>query len=629
MRASATFLAARRAHAPSAPKLKFCALWIIALLAFACLRPVSADARSSVRAAERTDPGATVRSAARISLSVTSPVPGAVVSGSVRWRVVARSRDGVRKVRFFVDGRLAWVEGMAPWVFGGDRGFLHTFRFRDGEHELTAIATSRRGRSARRTVKVRFANSPIGLPGDAHKPASPPAAAAPGTETVADPAGSTPGSPGTTAGPSAATGEPTAPTGGPTAPAGGPTSSTGEPTPPVGDPNPPGGPTPPAAATALDHAHVRVTWPATSGAERAQILRDGILLDSRPAAVGRYVDSMLWFSTTYAYTIRMLDADGAVITTHGPLSATTAPLPPGGFPVAFASTAAGAAIWATPIPAAPAISPRNAEFMSYLTAHATNPNLTTRRYGVPVYEAEANDALFGPFTCTYACDINRDGKVPMPPHAAPDEGTDHHMTVLSQDGSRAWDYYKPVKNGSGVWTGTGAGVIVDMRGSGIVPKTLAGANAANMASLAGLIRPEELAQGHIDHAVTIGIPGIAGGAPACPATHNVGTTSDPNALPEGARLQLDPAVDVDSLPIPAWQKTIARALQVYGAYVRDNAGALTVYAETSTPTVGGRRYDAWIKAGLGFSASAGSQGFSAAFPWNRLRVLDFKYGPDC
>ncbi|MBK5230664.1 MAG: hypothetical protein JJE27_05765, partial [Thermoleophilia bacterium] len=130
-------------------------------------------------------------------------------------------------------------------------------------------------------------------------------------------------------------------------------------------------------------------------------------------------------------------------------------------------------------------------------------------------------------------------------------------------------------------------------------------------------------------ALVIGIPGIAGGAPACPATHNVGTTSDPNALPEGARLQLDPALSVDALSIPAWQKTIAKAMQKYGVYVRDNSGTLSLYGETSSATVGGRRYDGWNKANLGFSTTAGSQGISSAFPWSKLRVLDFKYGPDC
>lgn len=368
-----------------------------------------------------------------------------------------------------------------------------------------------------------------------------------------------------------------------------------------------------------------MTWPAASGAVTAEIARDGQVLATRPAQTGRYTDSMLWFSTTYDYRVRLLDGTGAPIAEYGPLAATTAALPPGGMPVAFAGTS----IWTGPIADDPAVSPRNAEFMSYLTANVKNPNLTTRRYGIPVYEAEAADPLFGPLTCVYACDINRNGTVPIPGHAAPDEGTDRHMTVLSDDGRTAWDYYKPVKNASGAWTGTSAGVIVDMAGNGIVAKNLAGATAANMSSLAGLIRPEELVQGRIDHALAIGIPGIAGGAPACPATHNVATTSDPNALPEGARLQLDPALNVDGLSIPGWQKTIARAMQRYGVYVRDNAGALTIYGETSTPTVGGRRYDAWNKAALGFSTTAGSQGFSASFPWNRLRVLDFRYGPDC
>jgi hypothetical protein len=81
------------------------------------------------------------------------------------------------------------------------------------------------------------------------------------------------------------------------------------------------------------------------------------------------------------------------------------------------------------------------------------------------------------------------------------------------------------------------------------------------------------------------------------------------------RLQLDPSVNVRALNLPAWQKTIARALQQYGAYVRDqtDAGDADFYAEntldrTSKPT--------WAQLGIRPDSR-----FSPNFPWRRMRVL--------
>ena len=60
----------------------------------------------------------------------------------------------------------------------------------------------------------------------------------------------------------------------------------------------------------------------------------------------------------------------------------------------------------------------------------------------------------------------------------------------------------------------------------------------------------------------------------------VGLTRPPNVLPipEGARVQLDPALDLDSLSLTPWQKVIARALQRYGMYLADTAGTTSLTA---------------------------------------------------
>jgi hypothetical protein len=325
---------------------------------------------------------------------------------------------------------------------------------------------------------------------------------------------------------------------------------------------------------------------------------------------------MLWFDTSYSYTVKVLDGAGRLLDTHGPIAARTQPLPASGYP----PTMGWSTVWALPVSPSHPTSPRSAEFVNYLASKSTNANMTTRAYGVPVFEAEANDPVYGPFTCAYGCNI---GKVQIPPYAGPDPGSDAHMAVLSSDGLTEWDFFKPVKNTSGAWTGTSAGVTIDIQGSGIVPANLGGANAANFALLGGLIRPEEIAAGRISHALALGIPGIASGRPACPATKNVGVNG--GVIPEGTRFQLDPSLNVAALGLSVWEQVVARALQTYGGYVRDNSGVVTVYAETSSPTTGGRRYDGWAKAGAGINSGTTAQTFSSKFPWSSLRALDFTY----
>ena len=141
----------------------------------------------------------------------------------------------------------------------------------------------------------------------------------------------------------------------------------------------------------------------------------------------------------------------------------------------------------------------------------------------------------------------------------------------------------------------------------------ASGDAANFPLLAGIVRPEEIAQGHIDHALVFGMPGVSQLGQACPATHHDGSTVDPNALMEGAHLQLDPSVNVDALQIPAWEKTVARAMQTYGMYLRDQGGSFVIYAENPVS----RGYDAWTKAGLPSGPNASLDGI----PWAKLRVL--------
>jgi hypothetical protein len=141
-----------------------------------------------------------------------------------------------------------------------------------------------------------------------------------------------------------------------------------------------------------------------------------------------------------------------------------------------------------------------------------------------------------------------------------------------------------------------------------------GAVAAGFAAFGGIVRPEEIAQGHIDHALFFTTPYTRRDYIACPATHTDGTTDDPAAIPEGARIQLDPAFPVEAQRWPRWEKILARALQKYGAYLGDSGDSLSFAAEATLD----RGYDAWSLVGVPAFASIGN------LPWTRVQVLALK-----
>jgi hypothetical protein len=53
---------------------------------------------------------------------------------------------------------------------------------------------------------------------------------------------------------------------------------------------------------------------------------------------------------------------------------------------------------------------------------------------------------------------------------------------------------------------------------------------------------------------------------------------DPAAIPQGARVQLDPTLNLKELGLTGYELTIAKALKRYGMILGDTGGALSLYA---------------------------------------------------
>ena len=66
-----------------------------------------------------------------------------------------------------------------------------------------------------------------------------------------------------------------------------------------------------------------------------------------------------------------------------------------------------------------------------------------------------------------------------------------------------------------------------------------------------------------------------------PAATTDGKTYDYYAIPEGARIQLNPDIDLDSLELSRTALIVARAAQEYGIVVKECGGSFAIYAEHS------------------------------------------------
>lgn len=171
-------------------------------------------------------------------------------------------------------------------------------------------------------------------------------------------------------------------------------------------------------------------------------------------------------------------------------------------------------------------------------------------------------------------------QVRLPPYAQPSPGGDDQIIVLDPHSGEEWGFWE-FSNDGGHMSATN-GYRYNAKWSGVAPKGF-GSRGAGMTYLAGLVRPCEIAQGHIDHALAF-VYGHTTHQFVYPARKSDGHAPPGEGLPEGARLQLNPHLSART--IRSWGchgacLTIARALQRYGMFVVDTGGhpKLTVEAE--------------------------------------------------
>jgi len=233
------------------------------------------------------------------------------------------------------------------------------------------------------------------------------------------------------------------------------------------------------------------------------------------------------------------------------------------------------------------------------------------QYGVAVYETDGS-APTHRVDCTMAwgpCDLEQQ-PVPIPDGAQPSSGSDGAMVVLDRSTGRSYDFWQARPSADGSWSTSWAG-IADTNGDGYTPG--AAQTGAGVPRIAGVVRTFEIEQGHIPHALAFSTTNACEGTFRYPASKTDGGSGRADCIPEGARIQLDPQVDVAAIPgIAPGELAVARALQTYGAYAMDNGGAKMAFI-FETPSPG---EDTYTAAGLDHDFFRLQH-----IPWQNLRVL--------
>jgi hypothetical protein len=289
---------------------------------------------------------------------------------------------------------------------------------------------------------------------------------------------------------------------------------------------------------------------------------------------------------------------------HGPDTAMAAPGAPGqhlqqtgpGLRADF--VAFPASPWTTPIRARAPVDPDSAAQIDLLRRALVERLHREPTLQINVVRNSAPIHVIDPATCprvNVACDAalpmsldpDQDrvaDNIPVPDEAWADPSDDGHIIIVDPVNRVAYEFWHWRKQGQRLYH-AGMGGKWDLNGQGVnTPQTdpyfrRNGAVAAKVPYIAGIIRYAEMASGRIDHALAMVVPTTRAGEFRGPAVSTDGRRAGREFIPEGARLQLDPGLDLDALGLTPATRVIARCLQVYGAVIIDTASGWAIKAE--------------------------------------------------
>ncbi len=188
-------------------------------------------------------------------------------------------------------------------------------------------------------------------------------------------------------------------------------------------------------------------------------------------------------------------------------------------------------------------------------------------FGIPVTSVPAGQAT-AKVHFEYADESDKSG-YPIPKNVKIEDGGDAHIILLDSGTCKDFELYAAHRNGDGSWQ-AGSGAIYDLRSNALRKSGFTSADAAGLPILPGLVRYDEVAAGHVDHAIRFTVPQTQNKF-IWPARHAASSSTDAALPPMGARFRLKSTVDTARMSKQA--RVIADAMKRYGLILADNGSS--------------------------------------------------------
>jgi hypothetical protein len=330
---------------------------------------------------------------------------------------------------------------------------------------------------------------------------------------------------------------------------------------------------------------ISLGWTDRAGNEgRYEILRDG----STKLRASRNAESLLDFGlaagTRHSYRIRACNSDGC--SAFSPVRVQATLLAPFGDPypglgscrvfppftgAPTAPSAANQTAWNQDVSKAP-VDPRSSQYIAKIQSlgggslhpdFGSNPD-----YGIP-YVVVPGVQPKVPTRFTLYGDESDPGPYPIPPHAPIEGGSDDHVLTIDRGSCTLYETggSRYLGGTTNAWTAYGGALFRLDRAGPLRHEFWTSADAAGLPIFPGLVRYDEVASGHIDHAIRVTFEETRR-AFIHPATHYASSSCNVNLPPMGLRLRLKASYNLSGFSGQAL--VVAKALKRYGIINADN-----------------------------------------------------------
>jgi hypothetical protein len=189
-------------------------------------------------------------------------------------------------------------------------------------------------------------------------------------------------------------------------------------------------------------------------------------------------------------------------------------------------------------------------------------------YGIPITIVPVGQVPVA-VKFTYASESDP-GPYPLGPktliEGGANSGGDQHAIMVTASTCQLFETWDTSDTSSG-WT-AGSGAHWSLSSDALRPSTWTSADAAGLPILPGLLRYDEVASGHVDHAIRF-TTNVTSDSFLWPARHEAGSQTNENLYPPmGARFRLNAGFNISHYSAQA--QTVLRAMKTYGLVLADN-----------------------------------------------------------